>query len=33
MHTWLLCTNLKEGAYLEDLGGDSTVILQWKLTL
>ena len=26
-----LCTNLKEGANLEDLGRDSRVILQWVL--
>ena len=31
MLTRFLCTNLKEGAYLEDLGRDGRVILQWRL--
>jgi hypothetical protein len=31
MHTRFVCTNLKEGAYLEDPGKDSRVILQWRL--
>jgi hypothetical protein len=31
MLTWFLCANLKEGAYLEDLGRDGRVVFKWRL--